>query len=72
VICEIVREDGQMARMPDLLEFSEKHGINIVTIADLIAHRRRWEKLVELKARPSCPPSTGFGLSAATRTWSAG
>src|SRR5712692_9598325 len=60
VICEIVREDGQMARMPDLLEFSEKHGINIVTIADLIAHRRRWEKLVELKAEAKLP--TEYGL----------
>jgi 3,4-dihydroxy 2-butanone 4-phosphate synthase/GTP cyclohydrolase II len=60
VICEIMKDDGTMARMPDLLEFSEKHGIGIVTIKDLIAHRRRREKLVELKARAKLP--TEYGL----------
>ena len=60
VICEIMKDDGTMARMPDLEEFSIKHGIGIVTIKDLIAHRRRWEKLVELKAEAKLP--TEFGL----------
>jgi len=60
VICEIMREDGTMARMPDLQKFSDKHGIGIVTIRDLIAYRRRWEKLVELRAEASLP--TEYGL----------
>lgn len=46
VICEIMNDDGTMARVPELLEFSRKHGIKIVTIADLIEYRRRKEKLV--------------------------
>ena len=60
VICEIMKEDGTMARMPDLQKFSEKHGIGIVTIKDLIAYRRRWEKLVELRAEATLP--TEYGL----------
>ncbi|MFN2464821.1 MAG: bifunctional 3,4-dihydroxy-2-butanone-4-phosphate synthase/GTP cyclohydrolase II, partial [Candidatus Dormibacteria bacterium] len=60
VICEIMNDDGTMARMPDLLQFSERHGIGIVTIKDLIAHRQRFEKLVELKARAKMP--TEYGL----------
>ena len=60
VICEIMKDDGTMARMPDLLEFSQKHGVGIVTIKDLIAHRQRFEKLVELKARAKMP--TEYGL----------
>ncbi|GAC1332973.1 MAG: bifunctional 3,4-dihydroxy-2-butanone-4-phosphate synthase/GTP cyclohydrolase II [Candidatus Dormibacteria bacterium] len=60
VICEIMKDDGTMARMPDLLEFSEKHGIGIVTIKELIAYRQRFEKLVELKARAKMP--TAYGL----------
>jgi len=47
VICEIMKEDGEMARVPELVEFSRRHGLKIVTIADLINHRRRTEKLVE-------------------------
>lgn len=47
VICEIMNEDGSMARLPELLEFSEKHGIKIGTIADLISYRNRHESIVE-------------------------
>jgi 3,4-dihydroxy 2-butanone 4-phosphate synthase/GTP cyclohydrolase II len=47
VICEIMNDDGTMARMPDLLTFAQQHGIRIGRIADLIAHRRRYETLVE-------------------------
>lgn len=47
VICEIMKDDGHMARLPDLLLFAARHGLKIGTIADLIAHRRRSEKLVE-------------------------
>lgn len=46
VICEIMNDDGTMARVPQLMEFADKHGIKIITIADLIEYRRRAEKLV--------------------------
>lgn len=46
VICEIMNNDGSMARLPELKEFSRKHGIKLVTIADLIEYRRRTEELV--------------------------
>ncbi len=47
VICEIMNEDGSMARLPDLAAFAQLHGLKIGTIADLIAYRRRTETLVE-------------------------
>ncbi|HEY8578261.1 MAG TPA: 3,4-dihydroxy-2-butanone-4-phosphate synthase [Beijerinckiaceae bacterium] len=50
VICEIMNDDGTMARMPDLVAFAQTHGLKIATIADLIAYRRRNEKLIELVA----------------------
>lgn len=46
VICEIMAEDGTMARVPQLMKFANKHGLKIVTIADLIKYRRRKEKLI--------------------------
>ena len=46
VICEIMNDDGSMARLPDLLPFAAQHGLKIGTIADLIAYRRRSERLV--------------------------
>jgi 3,4-dihydroxy 2-butanone 4-phosphate synthase/GTP cyclohydrolase II len=47
VICEIMKDDGSMARLPDLVAFAQLHGLKIGTIADLIAHRRRTERQVE-------------------------
>ena len=47
VICEIMKDDGTMARLPDLLIFAEEHGLKIGTIADLIEHRSRHESLIE-------------------------
>lgn len=47
VICEILKEDGSMARLPDLLRFAEKHGIRIGTIADLIRYRSQNESMIE-------------------------
>jgi 3,4-dihydroxy 2-butanone 4-phosphate synthase/GTP cyclohydrolase II len=47
VICEIMNDDGTMARLPDLIAFAQLHGLKIGAIADLIAHRRRTEKTVE-------------------------
>ncbi len=46
VICEIMNDDGSMARLPDLIEFAKAHNLKIATIADLISYRRRSEKLV--------------------------
>ena len=46
VICEIMNEDGTMARLPDLVAFAQHHNLKLGTIADLIGHRRRTEKLV--------------------------
>lgn len=47
VICEIMRDDGTMARLPDLIQFAQYHNLKVATIADLIAHRRRTETIVE-------------------------
>ncbi len=53
VICEIMKDDGTMARLPDLLVFAAEHGLKIGTIADLIEHRSRHESLIErLGSRP--------------------
>ena len=57
VICEIMDEDGSMARMPALEEFSEKHGIGICTIADLIEYRMRMESFVRRSAETIIPTS---------------
>lgn len=59
VICEIMRDDGTMARTPDLFEFSKTHGIKICSIASLIEYRRRSEKLIKRVAATSIP--TDFG-----------
>jgi 3,4-dihydroxy 2-butanone 4-phosphate synthase / GTP cyclohydrolase II len=59
VICEIMRDDGEMARMPDLVIFAERHGLPIVSIADLIRYRLERESLVE-KALVT-PMQTEFG-----------
>ncbi len=59
VICEIMDEDGQMARLPSLLKFSKKHNINIVTIRDLIEFRMKAEKLVKKESVVKLPTSYG-------------
>jgi 3,4-dihydroxy 2-butanone 4-phosphate synthase/GTP cyclohydrolase II len=55
VICEIMNEDGRMARLPDLEQFSARHGIKIITINDLIAYRRRNERLVSSRVVTRVP-----------------
>lgn len=50
VICEIMNDDGTMARLPDLVAFAQKHGLKIGTISDLIAYRRRYDNLINEKA----------------------
>ena len=59
VICEIVNDDGTMARMPDLIKFSKRHNIKMCTIADLIEYRRQKERLVNLVSKVNLP--TEFG-----------
>ncbi|HKA14546.1 MAG TPA: bifunctional 3,4-dihydroxy-2-butanone-4-phosphate synthase/GTP cyclohydrolase II [Myxococcota bacterium] len=59
VICEIMNDDGTMARMPDLIEFSRRHGVKIVSIADLIQYRLRKEKLVRRAAVAMMPTRAG-------------
>jgi 3,4-dihydroxy 2-butanone 4-phosphate synthase/GTP cyclohydrolase II len=67
VICEIMKEDGSMARLPDLREFSEKHGLKMCTIEDLIAFRRRREKLIRRELVVKLPTAHGeFDLIAYT------
>jgi 3,4-dihydroxy 2-butanone 4-phosphate synthase/GTP cyclohydrolase II len=59
VICEIMKDDGTMARVPDLLAFSERHRIPIVQVADIIRYRMQTERLVHRIAAPHLP--TRFG-----------
>jgi 3,4-dihydroxy 2-butanone 4-phosphate synthase/GTP cyclohydrolase II len=60
VLCELVNDDGTMARLPELERFARTHGFALISIADLIAYRRRREKLVRRVAEASLP--TEFGV----------
>ncbi|MDQ6619919.1 MAG: bifunctional 3,4-dihydroxy-2-butanone-4-phosphate synthase/GTP cyclohydrolase II [Pseudomonadota bacterium] len=63
VICEILKDDGTMARMPDLAVFAQEHGLRIGTISDLIHHRARTERLIErIAERPVATPHGAFRL----------
>lgn len=59
VICEIMNDNGTMARVPELFKFAKKHGLKIITIADLIEYRRRTEKLVKRAAETRLPTKYG-------------
>ncbi len=59
VICEIMNDDGTMARVPDLVGYCERHGLKMVTVADLISYRRRTEKLVERIVATKLPTKYG-------------
>jgi 3,4-dihydroxy 2-butanone 4-phosphate synthase/GTP cyclohydrolase II len=59
VICEIVADDGHMARVPDLVDYCRRHQLKMITIADLVAYRRRTERLVERVVSTRLP--TAFG-----------
>ena len=59
VICEVMNADGTMARVPDLIDYCARHDLTMVTVADLIAYRRRTEKLVERIVSTKLP--TAFG-----------
>ncbi len=59
VICEVMSDDGTMARLPELVEFGKKHNLKIITIADLIAYRRKSEKLVSCLTSVDMPSRHG-------------
>jgi 3,4-dihydroxy 2-butanone 4-phosphate synthase/GTP cyclohydrolase II len=59
VLCEILHDDGTMARLPELMEFKKKHGLRICTIKSLIAHRRVKEKLIEREQVVKLPTDYG-------------
>src|SRR3954463_6100455 len=59
VVCEIMNDDGTMARVPDLVPYCEKHGLKMITVADLVEYRRRHEKLVERGAKVRLPTEYG-------------
>jgi len=59
VVCEVMNEDGTMARVPDLLPYVERHGLKMITVADLVEYRRRTEKLVERTAQVRLPTEYG-------------
>jgi 3,4-dihydroxy 2-butanone 4-phosphate synthase/GTP cyclohydrolase II len=68
VICEIMNEDGTMARLPQLEEIAEKFEIKIISVADLIAYRRRHEKLVHRVAKAKLPTKYGEFTAIAYRS----
>ncbi|MEA2403476.1 MAG: 3,4-dihydroxy 2-butanone 4-phosphate synthase / cyclohydrolase [Thermoleophilaceae bacterium] len=59
VICEIMNDDGTMARVPDLVEYCKRHALKMVTVADLIAYRRKHDKLIERVVETSMPTDYG-------------
>ncbi len=59
VICEVMNDDGTMARVPDLIEFAKKHGMKMISIEDMIEYRRRTELHVERTARAELPTRSG-------------
>lgn len=59
VICEVMREDGEMARVPDLITYAAEHDLSLITIEDLIEYRRRHEKLVERGGEARLPTAWG-------------
>ncbi|MBA3300002.1 MAG: 3,4-dihydroxy-2-butanone-4-phosphate synthase, partial [Thermoleophilaceae bacterium] len=63
VICEVMNDDGTMARVPDLAIYCKRHRLKMVTVADLIAYRRRHDKLIERVVETALP--TAFGDFAA-------
>ena len=67
VVCEIMADDGTMARVPDLIPYCERHGIKLVTVADLIEYRRRHEQLVERMTTVQLPTAYGDFVAVAFR-----
>src|SRR2546421_4770468 len=67
VVCEVMNDDGTMARVPDLIRYCERHGLKMVTVADLIEYRRRTEKLVERTTAVRLPTAYGEFTAVAFR-----
>ena len=67
VVCEIMNDDGTMARVPDLVSYCAQHGLKMVTVADLIEYRRRTEKLVERASSVRLPTEYGEFAAVAFR-----
>jgi 3,4-dihydroxy 2-butanone 4-phosphate synthase / GTP cyclohydrolase II len=67
VVCEVMKEDGTMARVPDLVEFCGRHALKMITVSDLIEHRRRTEKLVERTTAVQLPTAYGEFTAVAYR-----
>src|SRR5213078_5327994 len=67
VVCEIMNEDGTMARVADLIPYCEEHGLTMITVADLIEYRRRHEKLVERTTAVHLPTTYGEFVAVAFR-----
>jgi 3,4-dihydroxy 2-butanone 4-phosphate synthase/GTP cyclohydrolase II len=67
VVCEVMKEDGTMARVPDLVEYCERHAFKLITVADLIEYRRRTEKLVERTTSVRLPTAHGEFTAVAFR-----
>jgi 3,4-dihydroxy 2-butanone 4-phosphate synthase/GTP cyclohydrolase II len=59
VICEIMNDDGSMARVPDLVPYAERHGLKMITVADLIAYRRQNDRLIERVVDINLPTALG-------------
>jgi 3,4-dihydroxy 2-butanone 4-phosphate synthase/GTP cyclohydrolase II len=59
VVCEVMKDDGAMARVSDLIPYCERHGLKMITVADLVEYRRRHEKLVERGAEVRLPTEHG-------------
>ena len=68
VICEVMNDDGTMARVPDLARYCERHGLKMITVADLIAYRRRHDKLVERVVETRLPTDHGDFLAVGFRS----
>lgn len=68
VLCELVNEDGSMARLPELLDFGRRHDLHVISIADLIRYRRREEKLVERFGSARIPTRYGEFIAVAYRS----
>jgi len=66
-ICEVMNDDGTMARLPDLVPFARRHGLPILSVAELIGHRARTETLVERVAAPRLPTPYGDFTACAYR-----
>jgi 3,4-dihydroxy 2-butanone 4-phosphate synthase/GTP cyclohydrolase II len=59
VICEVMNDDGTMARVPDLVQYCERHALRMITVADLIAYRRKHDKLIERVVETGLPTDYG-------------